>query len=267
MSAAVWIGRVFIMDITLKDEQLDRVRRLKAFYIEGPVFKYHLGYTRVLRQRLNFMRAYINCIGTESIGPAVTPRNKALLESRPYTARLRLAYAEAAILKNMEPMINEDELIVGRPDFTPLTDEEMEEARQLEIAMRGAPNTTYLTLGHMSLDNPKLLRVGINGLVDEVNARMNALDLNNPVNLSKYEFYEGCLMELEGLLVLQKKYAQKLKELADSSEGSLKTHYEELHRILSRVPAEPASTFREALQAIHFYSFSLWELYYLFERT
>ena len=203
----------------LNNEQMARVRRIKEFYMEEPVFKHHVGYIRVMRQRLNFMRAYVNSIGTEWIGAAVTPYNKALLESRPYTARLRLAYAEAAILNNMEPMIHDDELLVGRPDYTPLTEEETAEYKQLEIAMRGAPNTTYLTLGHMSLDYPKLLRVGINGLIAEVKTRMNALDLNIPDNLSKYEFYEGCLMELESEITLQKKYAAKLKEKADGATG------------------------------------------------
>ena len=246
----------------LNDKQLARVKRIKEFYMEEPVFKHHVGYIRVMRQRLNFMRAYVNSIGTESIGPAVTPYNKALLESRPYTARLRLAYAEAAILNNMEPQINDDELIVGRPDYTPLTEDEEKEYKELEKCMRGAPNTTYLTLGHMSLDFPKLLRVGINGLIAEVKTHMNALDLNLPDNLSKYEFYEGCLMELESELVLQKKYAEKLKEKANSAIGDKKAHFEKLYEIVSRVPAEPAKTFHEALQAIHFFSFTLWELFY-----
>ncbi|MGN1052167.1 MAG: pyruvate formate lyase family protein, partial [Candidatus Scatosoma sp.] len=246
----------------LNNDQLSRIRRIKDFYMEEPVFKHHVGYTRVMRQRLNFMRAYVNGIGTEQIGPAVTPYNKNLLEKRPYTARLRLAYAEAAILNNMEPMIHDDELIVGRPDYTPLTEEETEEYKELETAMRGAPNTTYLTLGHMSLDYPKLLRVGINGLIAEVKARKDALDLNVPDNLSKYEFYEGCLTELESELTLQKRYAAKLKEKAEAATGAKKEHFKKLCEIVSRVPAQPARTFREALQAVHFFSFTLWELYY-----
>ena len=246
----------------LNEKQLSRIKRIKDFYMEEPVFKHHVSYVRVMRQRLNFMRAYINSIGTEWIGPAVTPYNTELLKSRPYTARLRLAYAEAAILNNMEPMIHDDELLVGRPDYTPLTEEEEDEYKNLELAMRGAPNTTYLTLGHMSLDYPKLLRVGINGLIAEVKARKDALDLNDPENLPKCEFYEGCLMELEAELVLQRRYAEKLKEKAEKATGEKKEHFEKLYEIVSRVPAEPARTFREALQAIHFFSFTLWELYY-----
>ena len=79
-----------------------------------PVFEHHVGYTRVLRQRLNFMRGYINAPCNASIRPAT---DKAAYHKKvAYTARLRRAYAEAHILNNMEPMINENELIVGRPD-------------------------------------------------------------------------------------------------------------------------------------------------------
>ena len=35
---------------------------------------------------------------------------------------------------------------------------------------------------------------------------------------------------------------------------------EDVADILERVPAYPARTFREALQSIHFYVFSLWDL-------
>jgi len=246
----------------LREEQLSRIKRIHDFYMEEPVFKKHYGYTRVLRQKLSYMRAYINSVGTEHIGPAMTERNRRLLASRPYTTRLRRAYAEAAILNNMEPQIGEDELIVGRPDYTPLTPEETAEYRQLEIAMRGAPYTTLLTLGHMSLDYPKLLRVGVNGLIAEIRARMNGLELNLPENLSRYEFYEGALIELEGLLTLQRRYAEKCAEMIKTATGRRKEELYRMHEALCRIPAQPPRTFYEALQSIHFYNFNLWELYY-----
>lgn len=250
------------MTYGLTQKQLQRIRKIKDFYMEQPVFKHHVGYTRVMRQRLHFMRAYVHAIGTESVGPAVVPYNQNLLQSRPYSARLRLARAEAAILENMEPMIGEDELLVGRPDYTPLTEEEKQEYASLENAMRSAPNTTMLTLGHMSLDYPKLLRVGINGLIAEVKEHMAKLDLNTPEDLPKYEFYEGCLIELEAERTLQNRYAEKLLQMIRETEGERKAELEQIYEVVKRVPAEPARTFREALQAIHFFSFTLWELYY-----
>lgn len=247
----------------LKEEQRARIQRIHNFYMEEPVFKHHVGYTRVLRQKLSYMRAWVNSVQPVKIGPAVTERNKKLLQETPYSVRLRRAMAEAAILNEMEPQIQEDELLVGRPDFTPLTQAEQEEYDKLELAMRGAPDTTLLTLGHMALDYPKLLRLGVNGILQEIHAYMDVLDLNDPENLSKYEFYEGCIIELESVITLQKKYAAKVKEILAKAKGKRKKELERMYDTLCRVPAEPAKTFYDALQAIHFYTFPLWELYYI----
>ena len=89
-------------------------------------------------------------------------------DPRAYTTRLRRAYAEAYLLDHMEPVIHEDELIVGLPDYTPLTPSEEEEYSHLEYAMKGNLDTGTETIGHMALDYPKLLRLGINGMLDEI---------------------------------------------------------------------------------------------------
>ena len=108
----------------MTEKQIKRIERLRAFYMREPVLakKIPACYVRILRQRLSFMRAYVG-------------------DRRPYTARLRRAYAEAAVLSEMKPFIAEDELIVGRPDFTPLTEEEQREYDALTVAMRGSPRS------------------------------------------------------------------------------------------------------------------------------
>ena len=44
--------------------------------------------------------------------------------SQKTTTRIRRACAEAYVLDHMKPVINDDELIVGCPDFTPLNEYE-----------------------------------------------------------------------------------------------------------------------------------------------
>lgn len=63
--------------------------------------------------------------------------------------------------------------------------------------------------GHMVLDYPKLLRIGVEGLLSEVREYRSRLDLDNSpeTDLEKDEFYEACEAELCALLVLEKKYA------------------------------------------------------------
>ena len=246
--------------MAISDEQIQRIKNLREFYHSQPVYTQHLSYNRVLRQRLNYMRGYIYAEQNASIRPATS--KESYTKKVAYTTRLRRAYAEAYILRNMEPMISDNELIVGRPDYTPLTDNEQKEYDELMISMRGSQDTTDMTFGHMALDYPKLLKCGVNGLLAEIAQQKSSLDLNEPDNLSKYEFYEGCEIELEALLVVQKKYADKVRRLAEQSNGERQGELWRLYHVLCRVPAEPAQSFYEALQSVHFYNFNLWELYY-----
>lgn len=228
----------------LHPEIKERCDRIRTLYRTEPCFKYNLYYQRVWKQRLNYMRAFTSN------------------DPRAYTTRLRRAYAEAYLLDHMEPVIHEDELIVGLPDYTPLTPSEEEEYSHLEYAMKGNLDTGTETIGHMALDYPKLLRLGISGMLDEIREYRSKLDLNNPGDLPKEEFYEGCMAELEALVRLQYRYRDHARRLAENISGRRKKELEQIAENLSHVPAEPARTFHEALQSIHFYNFTLWELYY-----
>ena len=225
-----------------------RTNKLREAYHQTDVFKEGLGRpnnSRVRRQRLSYMRSYL------------------ANERKAYTVRLRRAYAEADILLNMQPVFYEGELISGMPDHGRLTPEEQVEYDELEKRMSAAPETTTLTRGHMALDYEKLIKVGVNGLIKEVEERRAALDLNVPENLSKDEFYEGCLAELNALCVLAKRYSEAALKLAEETENP---QWAEELRVTAEnfkvVPMEPARTFHQGLQCIHFYTCTLWELYY-----
>ncbi len=239
--------RVFIMTIRKEAEAaiIARTDKLRDTYHQTDVFKKWLGYHRVRRQMLNYMRSYV--------------KN----ERGAYTSRLRRAYAEADILYNMAPVVNDGELIVGLPDHSPLTPEETAEYQELEKIMKAAPDTGRLTSGHMALDFEKLVKVGVSGLLKEVQERRAALDLNVPENLTKEEFYDGCEEELKGLLDLAHRYQAHVAELAEKEENAeRKAELEQIAENLKVVPEFPAQTFYQGLQTIHFYIFSLWELYY-----
>ena len=224
-----------------------RADKLRSFYHQSDVFKKWLGYHRVRKQKLSFMRSYVE-----------NPHGAS-------TSRLRRAYAEADILYGMTPVINDGELISGLPNHDRLTPEEMKEYHELERMMKAAPDTGGLTLGHMALDYEKLLRVGISGLLDEVRERRAGLDIvgNAMEDLPKDEFYEGCEIELTALCDLADRYADYAASLAEKETDPVRK--EELRTTAENfrvVPRYPAKTFHQALQCIHFYNMSLWELYY-----
>ena len=77
----------------MKASAIERINSLRAFYKTGPVFTEWVNFNRQRRQRLNYMRAL--------------SQNGYL-----YSYKLRRANAEAYLLDNMEPVINDNELIV-----------------------------------------------------------------------------------------------------------------------------------------------------------
>ena len=213
-------------------EATERVKRLFEMVQRSPMVQGKLNYAYPGRQRYLFLKGWIE-------------------NRQVYSVRLRRAYADAYVLEHMNPVIHPDELLVGTPEQQPLTPEEeaqMQGLRWVEESLQRYNGRR----GHMTLDWAKLLRLGVCGLMDEIRERRAALDLEKNENLSRDEFYEGCLVELEALLKLAARYARAAREMGR----------EDVADILERVPAYPARTFREALQSIHFYVFSLWDLYF-----
>ncbi len=212
-------------------EPTDRIKRLRELYLQGPVMVKNLSYCHSGRQQLLWLKGYIS--------------------SDADTSRLKRACAEAYVLQNMRPVINPDELIVGLPDFSELTDDEKAELKTLSEKSCCIPPARNHS-GHMTLDFEKLLNIGVEGLLGEVRERRAALNFDDPEDFSRDEFYEGCETELSALLELESNYADYAKMLGR----------DDLSGLLERVPRYPAQNFYEALESIHFYRFCLWDLYY-----
>lgn len=210
----------------------DRIRQLRALYLDSPMMTKNLSFHHSGRQQILWLKGYIEAGYAD-------------------TSRLRRAYAEAYVLQHMRPVINEGELIVGLPDFSELTDDEQRELAHLQEKSCCIPPVRNHG-GHMTLDFDKLLRVGVEGLLAEVRERRTALDFVEPDDFTKDEFYEACEIELTALLELAAHYVDYAKSIGR----------DDIAALLTRVPRYPARSFREALESIHFYRFCLWDLYY-----
>lgn len=175
-----------------------------------------------------------------------------------WTTRLRRSRAFEYMLRHTAPVIDEDELIVGKPDLTPLTPEENERLSCLRREYgRFVPEPRGQT-SHLAMDYEKLLSTGLTGLIAEVEQRRRALDpLREPADVARDEFYEGCLAELNGLLDLARRYAGHARALAERAAEPRRSELLDIAQTLDHVPAGPARSFREALQSIHFYEFML----------
>jgi len=173
------------------------------------------------------------------------------------TTRLRRAASQAYCMDHMRVVINDHELIVGCPDFSDLTEDEQTRFDQVcEPARKCVPPPRGI-YDHMAMDYEKLIKVGVDGLVSEAKQRRKGLNLQVPENVAKDEFYCGCLMELDALLRLVRRYAERARTMAADAPPERGRELLEIADILDRVPAQPAKTFRQALQSIHFYTFML----------
>jgi len=168
--------------------------------------------------------------------------------------------ATGYMLSHSTPVIDDDELIVGKPLFN---DPTSDESKELQIYKDSKFNPGGMK-SHMAIDYEKLLSKGLSGVMDEINMYRSGLDLSGNGDIAKEEFYLGCLSALEGVRIYSNNYAIQAEKMASSCNNEQrKSELLEIAVICRKVPNEPASSFKEALQSIHFFTFCLNSLYQL----
>ncbi len=190
--------------------------------------------------------------------------NRAFMQSTAKTLLVRKAEAEAYMLRELPPVIKEGELIVGQPDYSPFSYEEQIEFDYLEKAMKGFPKIKSIG-GHMSVYFPKLLQIGIEGILKEIATYRKKLDITTINDLEKEEFYTCVEIELKAVIDSAKNYADYAKKLADGCKGKRRQELLQIAQNLKQVPRYPARNFWEAVQSIHFFNYSLHN-YFLYGR-
>lgn len=176
------------------------------------------------------------------------------------TVRLRRSYAEAYLLRNTVPVLFPEDLIVGQPDFSPFSDDEKERMKRADSVGAGIPAQRGRA-DHLALDYPMLLEQGISGVLGTLHEKQDALDLFDGQSAEDWEYYECCIVELEGVLELQRHYREAAEKKAAECTGKEREELLALAEVLRQVPEKPARTFREALQSVHFFLFSLYGIY------
>jgi pyruvate-formate lyase len=171
---------------------------------------------------------------------------------------IRHARETAAILTEMTPVIDDNELIVGKFDFSDPSSEEIKELSFYHEKIQPATIPISGMKAHMAIDFDQLLRLGIDGIRKLIAGYQSRLDPIKPDDLQKEMFYRACLITLDGLVTCAQNYAQEAAHLADlTSDPERKQELTELSRIMTRIPEFPVSTFYEAIQAAHFVTFCL----------
>ena len=106
---------------------------------------------------------------------------------------------------------------------------------------------------HLAVNYERILKDGLRGYEKRVKEYKAALDLTNPDNIDKYCFYNAVLIVLEAVRNFANRYSVLAQDLAEKElNQERKIELLEISRICSKVPYEPAETFREAVQSVWF---------------
>ncbi len=106
---------------------------------------------------------------------------------------------------------------------------------------------------HLAVNYQRVLKEGLVGYETRVKKLLDELDLADPDAIDKRVFYKAVLTVIEGVHTFADRYSKLAKEMSEKeTDPSRKEELLEISDICSKVPYEPASSFKEAIQSVWF---------------
>lgn len=166
---------------------------------------------------------------------------------------LRYSLAFDFAFSNLTPNISEGELIVGeiKNNLTPAEQEEWNNiyfpiADKMETAAGGWQHS------HMAIDYDLLLSLGLCGIIKKIDGYLAGCAPD------KKEFYLCAKSALLAIVKHSENYAREAERLAQNEESPCRREeLLEIARICRSVPQNPASSFFEAVQSVHFITYAI----------
>ncbi|MHA1863849.1 MAG: glycyl radical protein [Candidatus Thorarchaeota archaeon] len=110
----------------------------------------------------------------------------------------------------------------------------------------GAPGTG---IGHVIVDYPMVINRGLNVILSEI----ESLKKKYKGDEKKELFYDSVIIQFESIIRFANRFSSLASKMAEEeTDTQRKEELLEISRICSKVPAEPAGTFQEALQSFWF---------------
>lgn len=107
--------------------------------------------------------------------------------------------------------------------------------------------------GHIMMNIRKVLRLGLEGILEEVRSARAALSAYDAINVDKRVFYDSAEIALEASIRFARRYADEARRQAASGMDSARqSELLEIADVCTRVPAQPPRTFHEAVQSAWF---------------
>lgn len=149
---------------------------------------------------------------------------------------------------SLTPSIYDGELIVGAYADN-MTKEEVHEWQSSlrQVYIKRAENAGSGQDSHMAIDYELILSIGLGGISDKIDRIMK-----NSTEKQR-EFYLACQKCLEAVCDYSDNYAKAAEKLSEKEQNPVrKSELENIAKICRKVPRNPAESFYEAVQSVHF---------------
>ena len=152
-----------------------------------------------------------------------------------------------AIVEQAPIRLIDGELLSGSATF------DLARNHMVPAALRGDPERAALfrSKSHLTPHYQKILKRGIRGLEEEIAASRVRFGGRFPKQ-DKLEYLNQLEITIGHMKSWHRRYLDAIGEKIDATAGEVKTRWQTIHRILTRVPYEPARNFREAIQSLWF---------------
>ncbi|MBQ3140904.1 MAG: hypothetical protein IJC25_02955 [Clostridia bacterium] len=161
--------------------------------------------------------------------------------------RRRYADAYRHAFERVSLCLDDGELIVGKA-ARPLTEEEQGRWATLRDFAKIVVPMYCGQDSHMTVDFELVLSKGLGGVAAEIDERLQTVE-----DAQQREFYETCRDCLEAAVVYCKRYSELAAQTAlTESDAQRRQELERIAAVCARVPEQPAESFYEAVQAVHF---------------
>ena len=106
---------------------------------------------------------------------------------------------------------------------------------------------------HLAVNYERILSEGLKGYEKRTKELKAALDFTKPESIDKNVFYKAVLIVIEAVHNFAERYSKLAKDMAlTETDAKRKEELLEISKICAKVPYEPASSFREAVQSVWF---------------
>ncbi len=114
-------------------------------------------------------------------------------------------------------------------------------------------NYFYNGVGHITVNYLKVMKIGYKGIIKEALEARSKLDISDADHATRVHFLDATITSCEAVIRYAKRYSSLAAKMANEcADVTRRSELEEISKVCAKVPENPATSFREALQTFWF---------------